>query len=102
MRDALLSEDFDRMDKTMNTNWEAQKDLCGAITTPRIERIIGIARATGAAGAKVNGAGGGGTVTILCAPDAKPQVHQALSQVDEVEILPCPLTSAGVRTWTTR
>ena len=91
MRDALLSEDFDQMAEIMNANWEAQKALCGAITTPRIERIIEIARAAGAAGAKVNGAGGGGTVTILCAPEAKPRVRQALYQVDEVEILP-PLT----------
>ena len=102
MRDALLSEDFDQMAEIMNANWEAQKALCGAITTLRIERIIEIARAAGAAGAKVNGAGGGGTVTILCAPEAKPRVRQALYQVDEVEILPCPLTFAGVRTWTTR
>ena len=49
----------------MNLNWEAQKRLHPDITTPEIETLHRAVTSAGARGFKANGAGGGGTVTVL-------------------------------------
>jgi hydroxymethylglutaryl-CoA reductase len=36
------------------------------VSTPELERLIGIARRAGAAGAKLTGGGGGGAMIALC------------------------------------
>lgn len=48
------------------------------VSSPELERGIGIAREAGALGAKLSGAGGGGAFLALCGDDPKP-VLQALS-----------------------
>jgi hydroxymethylglutaryl-CoA reductase len=40
------------------------------VSTPEIERLIGIARKAGALGAKLTGGGGGGAVLALCENNA--------------------------------
>ena len=47
------------------------------VSTPELEKMIAIARQSGAAGAKLTGAGGGGSIVALC-PDKVAQVSQAL------------------------
>jgi hydroxymethylglutaryl-CoA reductase len=47
------------------------------VSTPELERMIDIARRNGAAGAKLTGAGGGGSIVALC-PGEKNRVEQAL------------------------
>ena len=41
------------------------------VSTPEIERLIGIARRAGAIGAKLTGGGGGGAVLALCDGNAE-------------------------------
>ena len=64
-KEALLTGDLDAFAAAMNANWAAQKRLHPDITTPEIEALHGAAFRAGALGFKANGAGGGGTVTIL-------------------------------------
>jgi hydroxymethylglutaryl-CoA reductase len=47
------------------------------VSTPQLEQMIGIARDAGAIGAKLTGAGGGGSVVALC-PDTASEVAGAL------------------------
>ena len=47
------------------------------VSTPELEGMIGIARAAGAIGAKLTGAGGGGSIVALC-PGAVEDVTSAL------------------------
>lgn len=47
------------------------------VSTPELEQMIDIARAAGAAGAKLTGAGGGGSIVALC-PETTVQVSEAL------------------------
>ena len=69
-RDALLSGDLVAFGKSMIRNTEAQADLHPALVSETARRIFEIARRKGAAGWKVNGAGGdGGSVSILCGDD---------------------------------
>ena len=47
------------------------------VSTPELERMIAIARSSGAAGAKLTGAGGGGSIVCLC-PGKLAEVRSAL------------------------
>jgi len=47
------------------------------VSTSELEHMIDIARAAGAAGAKLTGAGGGGSIVALC-PETSAQVSEAL------------------------
>ena len=70
-RAALLAGDFGSLGELMQENTEAQRALHPALVSTEAEQIIEHARAAGALGWKVNGAGGdGGSVTILAGPDA--------------------------------
>jgi len=53
----------------LNTNWSAQKQLHPLMTNSSIEKAEKIARDKGALGFKCNGAGGGGSATILAKPE---------------------------------
>jgi mevalonate kinase len=48
------------------------------VSTPELEGMVSIARASGAAGAKLTGAGGGGAVVAVC-PGTQDAVAAALS-----------------------
>jgi D-glycero-alpha-D-manno-heptose-7-phosphate kinase len=63
---AVVAGDLDALGRAMRDNTDAQADLHPALVGPDARRVIDIAAACGAAGWKVNGAGGaGGSVTIL-------------------------------------
>jgi hydroxymethylglutaryl-CoA reductase len=47
------------------------------VSTPELERMVDIARRSGAVGAKLTGAGGGGSIVTLC-PGTVAQVEEAL------------------------
>ena len=49
------------------------------VSTPQLEHIVALARQAGAAGAKLTGAGGGGSVVALCPTDSH-RVEEALQQ----------------------
>lgn len=49
------------------------------VSTPGLEHMVSLARQAGAAGAKLTGAGGGGSIVALC-PDAIESVENALQQ----------------------
>ncbi len=49
------------------------------VSTPELERLIGIARRAGAAGAKLTGGGGGGAMIALCEENAA-EVHAAIER----------------------
>jgi len=91
-KDALLRQDLEALARTMDENNSLQKALHPGITTPRLERIEALARERGAKGVMINGAGGGGSITLLCAPGSRSVVAQALRQ-EGFRILPfviCP------------
>lgn len=73
--EALAGGDYAELGRLMNIN----QGLLNAIgvSTPELEGMVAIARAAGASGAKLTGAGGGGSVVALC-PGAVDDVTAAL------------------------
>jgi D-glycero-alpha-D-manno-heptose-7-phosphate kinase len=80
MRAALEAHDWAEVGRQLNAEWEHRKRLAPGVTTPGIEDLIARARAAGAVGAKVCGAGGGGCLFCYAAPDDAPAVRRALAE----------------------
>ncbi|MEA3400290.1 MAG: hypothetical protein U9R79_03510 [Armatimonadota bacterium] len=99
MKDALLAGDFAAVADVMNANWEAQKQLHPSITNDTIENAFEVARDAGAAGGKVNGAGGGGSITFLAEPGREVVVREALAEQAGCEMLPVSVSRAGAESW---
>ena len=60
---------LEEIGEILSTNWQAQKQLHPLMTNPSIQKAEKIARDKGALGFKCNGAGGGGSATILAKPE---------------------------------
>ncbi|MCX7701603.1 MAG: hypothetical protein N2039_12075 [Gemmataceae bacterium] len=100
-KEALLADDLDAFAAAMNMNWEAQKRLHPDITTPEIEALYDAAFASGAIGFKANGAGGGGTVTILVKRNHNTKVRHAAEELG-MQVLPAFIDTTGLQVWEAR
>ena len=72
---ALKNCDYDTLGSFMNVCHGFLNAL--QVSTPELEKMVEIARANGALGAKLTGAGGGGSIVAIC-PDKVSEVAQAL------------------------
>jgi D-glycero-alpha-D-manno-heptose-7-phosphate kinase len=102
-RDALYSGDFAALGHAMIRNTAAQAELHPDLVSADARRIIEIARAHGALGWKVNGAGGeGGSLTLLCA-DRSHEKRAMLRAIEEENTrfrhIPTYLSRFGLRIW---
>ncbi|MEM1134901.1 MAG: adenylyltransferase/cytidyltransferase family protein [Bacteroidota bacterium] len=64
--EALIREDFDACGEIISANWEAQKQLAPACSTPELDEMYDFALENGAKGGKLCGAGGGGAFVFYC------------------------------------
>ena len=78
MRDALGAGDWDEVGRQIVNEWTTRKRLAPGVTTPEIDGMLAAARNVGAIGGKVCGAGGGGCLFCLGAPEDVPAIRQAL------------------------
>ncbi len=74
---ALLNADWPTLGRLMNENHAIQRDLGGS--GPDNEKLISAALAAGALGAKLAGAGDGGTIIALCTEDDSSALEAALT-----------------------
>ena len=72
---ALASGDYATLGDCMNLCHGLLNAI--GVSTPELESMIAIARDNGAIGAKLTGAGGGGSIVALC-PDSRDAVVAAL------------------------
>lgn len=102
-RDAVYTGDFNALGEAMAENTAAQARLHPALVSQDAHRIIEIAKAHGALGWKVNGAGGeGGSLTVLCGEEssAKRAMIQAIEQENPLfQNIPVYLSRHGLRAW---
>jgi D-glycero-alpha-D-manno-heptose-7-phosphate kinase len=102
-RDALYAGEFRAFGAAMIKNTEAQGRLHPALISREAERVMEIAKAHGAIGWKVNGAGGdGGSLTLLA--DASSHVKRVMIREIEQEKpvfrnIPIYLSRYGLRIW---
>jgi hydroxymethylglutaryl-CoA reductase len=73
--DALRDGDYERLGRLMNIGHGLLNAI--GVSTPELERMVAVARCNGAMGAKLTGAGGGGSIVALC-PGRTREVAAAL------------------------
>jgi D-glycero-alpha-D-manno-heptose-7-phosphate kinase len=86
-RNALISGDFDYIGKALDENWRLKKQLATHISNGRIDEMYTRVMQSGATGAKVCGAGGGGFLLVYCPASAHQQLFQAMTGYREMPFL---------------
>lgn len=94
MKNAINS-DIVNIGEIMNKNWDAQKRLHPLMVNASITTAEKISKDNGALGFKCNGAGGGGSATVLAKIGHENQIREKLIEKGYT-ILPCKLCFKGV------
>jgi D-glycero-alpha-D-manno-heptose-7-phosphate kinase len=92
LRATLEKDRLDSLGDILDQGWRLKRGTAAGITNSRIETSYRLARAAGADGGKLLGAGGGGFLLLCCRPEKQDQVREALAGLRE---MPLTLTSEG-------
>jgi D-glycero-alpha-D-manno-heptose-7-phosphate kinase len=98
MKAALLRDRLHRFGELLHEAWRAKKDLDPAITTDQIDGLYETARAHGAIGGKILGAGGGGYLLIFAPFDRRHEIIRAL-EAGGGKFVPFAFEERGLQTW---
>lgn len=99
MKAALLLGNLREFGAMLDEAWAAKKRMAKEISTPHIDRLYQVAKAAGALGGKVTGAGGGGFMFFLCDPGSRFAVQEAL-KAEGAELVNFSFVQEGMQTWT--
>ena len=72
---------LDLFGEILDASWERKKRLAPGISNPSIDEYYESARAHGAIGGKITGAGGGGFLMLYCSHGSGPRVTEALERM---------------------
>ncbi len=78
MATSLTAGDLPAAGRLLDREWQHRRQLAEGVSTPEVEGLLDAARAAGAWGGKVCGAGGGGCVAVLAPPERRKAVANAL------------------------
>jgi D-glycero-alpha-D-manno-heptose-7-phosphate kinase len=90
----LESGDLHRCGELLDANWRLKQQMADGITNARIEQMYQGAKAAGAWGGKIAGAGGGGFLMLMVPRERQPEVFTAMADYRE---LPFMLERSGSR-----
>jgi D-glycero-alpha-D-manno-heptose-7-phosphate kinase len=77
-RTHLMAGHLDAIGHLLDEGWRHKRRLASGITNDRIDALYAVARAHGALGGKITGAGGGGFLLLYCHEENQPSVTDAL------------------------
>ena len=83
MSDLIIRKDFRTFGELLHDSWECKKKLARAVSNGFIDARYERARAAGAIGGKVLGAGGGGFLLFCCEEPCQDAVRGALGDLKE-------------------
>jgi D-glycero-alpha-D-manno-heptose-7-phosphate kinase len=86
LRGELAAGNVEAVGETLHESWMLKRELASGISTGELDSLYDKARATGAVGGKILGAGGGGFFLFYCAPEKQPALLAALSALQHVPI----------------
>ncbi|MGH2524177.1 MAG: GHMP kinase, partial [Anaerolineales bacterium] len=78
LREALRRGDLAGFGELLHAGWEHKKKFASGVSNPEIDEAYETARAHGAIGGKITGAGGGGFMMLYCRSGAQAAVTGAL------------------------
>ena len=85
-RKALLARDWEALGRLLHEGWELKRSLSSGISNPQIDGWFASAKAAGAFGGKITGAGGGGFLFLVHPPERSRQIASALSTLQRVPV----------------
>ena len=86
LRDALTANDLSAFGDILHEGWIVKKQMADGTTNARIDDWYECARANGAIGGKITGAGGGGFLLLYAPHDDHPRICQALPELRPVSL----------------
>jgi len=98
MKQALMLGNLMDLATCLHEGWESKKQMAEGISNPAIDEIYSSARAAGAMGGKITGAGGGGFMFFICDPFKRHDVQKALT-AHGATIVDLSFTQTGVMAW---
>jgi D-glycero-alpha-D-manno-heptose-7-phosphate kinase len=87
MREMLREGDIDSIGGLLHENYELKRRAAPGTSTKEIDKLYDDARAAGATGGKLLGAGGGGFFLVCVPPAKQPAVRKVLSGYREIPFL---------------
>lgn len=85
VREALSHNDLGGFGEVLHANWLEKRRLASGISKPSIDEWYERARAHGAIGGKILGAGGGGFLLLYAPPERHAEICQALPELHPVD-----------------
>jgi D-glycero-alpha-D-manno-heptose-7-phosphate kinase len=98
MKQALLMGRVAEVGAILDAGWAHKKRTATAVSTPELDALYDAAKAAGAIGGKVSGAGGGGFMMFMVDPRRRQQVIRALEAFPG-RVFASSLTTGGVMSW---
>jgi D-glycero-alpha-D-manno-heptose-7-phosphate kinase len=84
MRDVLGRGDVDHVGTLLDRNWELKRSLVAGLSDTQVDDWYRQALEAGASGGKLLGAGAGGFLLIMAAPEQQTKIRAALTELREV------------------
>jgi D-glycero-alpha-D-manno-heptose-7-phosphate kinase len=85
MREALLRDDLGGFGEVLHSGWMEKRKLASGISKPSIDEWYSRARAHGAIGGKILGAGGGGFLLLYAPPERHGEICDALPELRPID-----------------
>jgi len=85
MRDLLIAGDLDAFGRALDRGWQMKRAVSDKISNAAIDSLYERARAAGALGGKIAGAGGGGFLLLYCPKPAQARVRAALGDLQSLD-----------------
>lgn len=99
MKEALLKGNLNEIGKILDFGWTFKKQMADEISNPLLDELYNTAKASGATGGKISGAGGGGFMVFYCPGENRSKVINSLKQFGG-EAKRYEFTTKGLTTWT--
>jgi D-glycero-alpha-D-manno-heptose-7-phosphate kinase len=85
IRDSIVNGNLRRFGELLDVHWQTKKRLSDGISSRQINDWYDLAKANGAIGGKISGAGGGGFLMLYC-EENKPMLREALRRAGLLEL----------------
>lgn len=101
MKSELLRGHVGRLGELLHSAWLLKRSLSEGIATPEIDDLYDYAKAHGAAGGKILGAGGGGYFLFQSHRDSRSELREALA-AKGLQVQNIMFDHQGLRSWVVR
>jgi D-glycero-alpha-D-manno-heptose-7-phosphate kinase len=99
MKEALLQGKLDEIGLILDYGFEQKRNMAANISNSSIENVYAAAKASGATGGKISGAGGGGFMIFYCPGNTRHAVIKTLNTFGGT-VRDYSFTKYGLTTWT--